>query len=110
MVVPQKIKLELPWDPAILLLGIYYFLNFFFFFNFTYLFLEREDRKEQERERNTNVGLPLMRPPTGDLAHNPGIFPDWESNWQPFGSQVGTQSTEPHQPGLSIYFFKKWKH
>ena len=25
---------------------------------------------------------------------------DWESNEQPFGSQAGTQSTEPHQPGL----------
>ena len=24
-------------------------------------------------------------PPTGDLAHNPGMCPDWESNWQLFG-------------------------
>ena len=24
---------------------------------------------------------------TGDLAHNPGVCPDWESNWQPFGLQ-----------------------
>ena len=24
---------------------------------------------------------------------------DWELNWGPFGSQVGPQSTEPHQPG-----------
>ena len=22
--------------------------------------------------------------PTGDLAHNPGVCPDWESNWRPF--------------------------
>ena len=22
--------------------------------------------------------------PTGDLAYNPGMGPDWESNWQPF--------------------------
>ena len=26
-------------------------------------------------------------PPTGDLAHNPGMCPDWESNHRPFGSQ-----------------------
>ena len=26
-------------------------------------------------------------PPTGDLAHNPGMCPDWESNQRPFGSQ-----------------------
>ena len=25
--------------------------------------------------------------PTADLAHNPGMCPDWESNRQPFGSQ-----------------------
>ena len=38
-------------------------------------------------------------PPTGDLAHNPGMFPDWESNQRPFGWQAHTQSTELHQPG-----------
>ena len=38
-------------------------------------------------------------PFTGDLACNPGMYPDWESNHQPFGSQAGTQSPEPHQPG-----------
>ena len=39
-------------------------------------------------------------PPTGDLAHNPGMWPDWELNRRPFGLQAGAQSTEPHQPGL----------
>ena len=33
------------------------------------------ERREKERERNINVQLP------GDLAHNPGMCPDWESNW-----------------------------
>ena len=37
--------------------------------------------------------------PTEDLAHNPGMCPDWESNQRPFGLQAGIQSTEPHQPG-----------
>ena len=48
--------------------------------------------------------------PTGDLACNSGMCPDWESNMQPFDSQAGTQSTEPHQPGLYVfivtYFFQ----
>ena len=44
-------------------------------------------------------------PPTGDLAHNPGMCPDWESNQRPFGSQASTQSTEPHQPGYNTYIF-----
>ena len=39
------------------------------------------------------------RPPTGDLAHNPGMCPDWESNLRPFHLQVSAQSTEPHQSG-----------
>ena len=35
---------------------------------------------------------------TGDMACNPGMRPDWESNQWPFGSQASAQSTEPHQP------------
>ena len=47
-----------------------------------YLFLER---KEGERERNSSV-VYSHAPPTGDLAYNPGMCPNWESNQQPFGS------------------------
>ena len=36
------------------------------------------------------------RTPTG--THNPGVCPNWESDWPPSGLQAGTQSTEPHQP------------
>ena len=39
---------------------------------------------------------------TGDLAGNPSMCPDWESNQHPFGLQAGAQSTEPHQPGLYL--------
>ena len=46
-------------------------------------------------------------PPTGDLAWNPGMCPDWELIQQPFGSQAGTQSTETHQPGLNLFVFYK---
>ena len=50
-----------------------------FFKRFFYILLDRGERKEKERERNINVWLYLMFP-TGDLAHNPGMCPDWESN------------------------------
>ena len=43
--------------------------------------------------------------PTGDLAHNPGMGPDWELNRWPFGSQTGAQSTEPPQPGAGSSVF-----
>ena len=48
-------------------------------------------------------------PATGDLAPNLGMCPNWELNWQPFGSQASTQSTEPQQPKLIFCFFKKIK-
>ena len=37
--------------------------------------------------------------PTGNLARNPGMYPDWELNWWSFGLQARAQSTEPQQPG-----------
>ena len=70
------------------------------YYLFIYLFLERGERREKERERNINVWLPLMSSHTEDLACNPGMCPDWESNQWPFGSQTSAQSTEPRQPGL----------
>ena len=67
---------------------------------FNYLFLERWQGRENERERNINVQSVASRTlPTGDLDHNSGMCPDWESNQQPFGSQASAQSIGPHQPG-----------
>ena len=47
---------------------------------------------------------------TGDLARNPGMCPDWESNQRPFGLKASTQSTEPHQPGLGFNILKAQIH
>ena len=74
-----------------------------------YLFSERGEGREKERERNTDVQethrlAASQIPTTRDLAGNPGIGPDWKLNQRPFSLQAGTQSTEPHQPGLN---FKK---
>ena len=73
-----------------------------YFFKILFISFYRGEEREKERERNINVWLPLSQPSTGDLTHNPGMYPDWELNWWPFGSQAGTQLTEPHQPGLII--------
>ena len=62
-----------------------------------YLFIFRERGREGEREGEKHQCVVLSHmPPTGDLACNPGMCPNWESNRWPFGSQAGTQSTEPH--------------
>ena len=66
-----------------------------------YLFIFRERGREGEREGTKHVQDRLVAshtPPTGDLAHTPGMCPDRESNLQPSSSQTSAQSTEPHQP------------
>ena len=57
-------------------------------------------------EKNIDL-LPLTWPPIEDLAHNPGMRPDPESNQQPSGLQAGAQSTELHRPGLKPFFIIK---
>ena len=81
-----------------------YVLAFSFSFINFLIFILREKGREGERvgEKHQCV-VAFHTPPTGDPAYNPGMCPDWESNWQPFGSQASAQSTEPHQPGL-FYF------
>ena len=52
------------------------------------IFISTERGKEGEREREKyKCVVASLMPPTGNLACNPGMCPDWESNWQPFGSQ-----------------------
>ena len=49
----------------------------------------REGKGGRKRGREISVcGCLSHAPPTGDLAHNPGMCPDWESNRTPFGSQT----------------------
>ena len=60
----------------------------------------RERGREGEKERNTDVwhlSATSHMPPTGDLAHNPGKYPEWELNQRAFTLWDNTQPTEPHQ-------------
>ena len=81
------------------------FITIIIFKDFLHLFLERGEGREKERERNIDVwekyrSAASCMPPTGDLARNPGMCPDWESNQWPFSLLDDAQPTEPHQSGL----------
>ena len=54
------------------ILFTFYFLRF-------YLFLDRVEGRENERGKHQCVVASGV-PATGDLASNPGMCPDWESN------------------------------
>ena len=72
-----------------------------FFFFFLILFILREKGREGKRKgKKHQCVVAFGTSPTVDPARNPGMCPDWESNRQPFGSQAGAQSTEPHWPRL----------
>ena len=66
---------------------------------YPFIFLERGREGEREGEKYQYVVV-SQASPTGDLACNPGMCPDRQSNQRLFGSQAGTQPTELHQPGL----------
>ena len=57
---------------------------------FIYLFSERGREGESEGEEHQCV-VASHAPPTGDLALNPGMCPDWESTGDP----------SVHRPALS---------
>ena len=75
-----------------------YFLKYFI-----YLFLERGEGREKERERNIDHLIASCIPPTGDLACNPGMCPDWDLNLWPFGLWDNTQPTELYQSGQQVF-------
>ena len=55
---------------------------------YLFIFRQREREGEREGEKHQCVVASLV-PPTGDLAHNPGMCPDREWNRQLFGSEAG---------------------
>ena len=85
----------------VFILFYFYFLKDFIYFIFT----QRGREGEKEGEKHQCVVASHV-PHTGDLACNPGMCSEWELNQRPFGLQAGTQSTDPHQPGLTFHNFK----
>ena len=90
----------------LLFIGEHIFSKRFLFLKILFIFRERGREGEREGEKHQCVVASCM-PPIGDLACNPGMCPDWESNQWPFGSQAHAQSMELHQPRQSLRVFEK---
>ena len=82
---------------------MYIFLKGFIYLLFVFREGKGGGKGGRKRGRETSMYGYLLCTPTGDLACNPGMCPDWESKWWPFGSQASTQSTEQHHPGHEMY-------
>ena len=63
-----------------------YFARFYLFIYLFIYLLERRKKGEREGEKHQYVVASCV-PPTGNLAHNPSMCPDWELNQQPVGLQ-----------------------
>ena len=93
----QETSLWAWWVPWGLLLFSLFFKRFYLF-----IFRKRGGAGEREGERHQCV-LASCAPPTGDLARNPDMCPDWESSQRSFGLQAGAQSTKPYKQGLLFF-------
>ena len=56
------------------------FVNKNIFRLYLFIVLERGEGREKEREKHQCVVVSQV-PPTGNLACNPGMCPDWELKW-----------------------------
>ena len=81
---------------------------FFYFFKTFYLFIFRERGREGEREgKKHQCVVASHMAPTGDLPCNPGMYPDWKSNWQPFGSKPALNPLSYTSQGC--FYFLVWR-
>ena len=83
----------------------------FIIFNDFYLFIFREGGREGEREEERHQCVVATHvAPTGELAHNPGMCPDWESNRQPLGSQPVLNPPSATSQEIAFVFLRNSLH
>ena len=71
-----------------------------------YLFIFRQKGKEEEREGEKHQCVVASRAsPTGYLAHNPGMYPDWESNQCPLFPRLVLSPLSHTSQGSLLNFF-----
>ena len=73
---------------------------------YLFIFIERRRKGESEGEKHQCV-VASHTPPTGDLAHNPGMCPDGELNWRPFLSQPELNPLSYSSQEIYIFLVKE---
>ena len=86
-------------EQALSLISLYtqiYLTHLWCFLKILFIYFPREGKGGREERKETSVwekhrSVASHTPPTGVLARNLGVGPDWGSNPSPFGSQSGAQ-------------------
>ena len=77
----------------------YWCKHWFFFLKILFIYFQRKRRRE------ISMCGCLSDTPAGDLAHNPGMCPDWESNHWPFGSKAALNPLSHTSQGLFLTLY-----
>ena len=81
--------------------------TFFFFFKILFIYFGQRGREgEREGEKHHCVYTSHTPPNWGpDLARSPGMCPDWELNWQPFGNRLALTPLSHTGMGIRCLLF-----
>ena len=74
---------------------------FVIFFNILFIFRERGREGDRQGEKHQWV-VASDKPPTGDLARNAGMCPDWESNGYPLVQRPALSPLSHTSQGLDF--------
>ena len=81
-----------------------YIYTHIYIYIYTHIYFRARGR-EGEREKHQCVVASHMAS-TGDIAHNPGMCPDWESNQRHFGSQLVLKPLSYTSQDFFFFFLK----
>ena len=103
-----SLSVSLPPPSPMVTVSLFFLFKVFLWFSFfkkSYLVIFRQRVREREREGEKHQCVVASHVVlTGDLAHNPGMYPKWELNRWPFGLQPALNPLSYASQGCTIEF------